>query len=334
MTDCTRVTVTLDHEVVAGRNARADFRQDTYQHIPGSVLRGALAAVWIRERGTEITSSQSFLSAFEGDGSFGPLYSRTGYPVPLSVAVHKYAPGDDCQRRWWDRARGENATHCEQCSAPLEASKGKPQESVELIKRTMSELDAGGVAKDGQLFSQSAIAAKTRLSGWVFGDAVHGLAVGDEPIITVSLGSRRSLRGQVRLTTAEEVPEPLERRNDTDVVLRLASPAVFCDEFGFPVDTPDLTELANLLDVEVEPITDKWVRWDEAGGWHAASGLPKPTERAVAAGSTYLLRCDRAPTDDALRLLHARGIGLRRREGFGALYTAPEPVAEAACESS
>lgn len=333
MTEYTRITITLEQEVMAGRNARADFRQDTHQHIPGSVLRGALAAVWIARHGTDVTRTPPFLTAFEGDGSFGPLFSARGRPVPLSVLAHKYDPGD-CPRRWWDRALRGDATHCEHCREPFEASKGKPQGSVDLVTRTTSALDTDGVALDGKLFSHSAIAATTRLSGWVFGDAADGLMLDGEPITTVSLGSRRSLRGRVHLTTSVDTPEPLER-DGSDVILRLASPAVFCDEFGFPADTPDHNELTRALGVNVEPVVpaDKWVRWDEVGGWHAASGLPKPAERAVAAGTTYLLRCENPPTDDALRMLHARGIGLRRREGFGALYTTPESVGETACAS-
>ncbi|HEY6422287.1 MAG TPA: hypothetical protein VIY28_03370 [Pseudonocardiaceae bacterium] len=45
-------------------------------------------------------------------------------------------------------------------------------------------------------------------------------------------------------------------------------------------------------------------------------------------GSTYRVHCDRAPSAEALRALRVRGLGLRRREGFGALcppLTPPRP---------
>lgn len=64
-----------------------------------------------------------------------------------------------------------------------------------------------------------------------------------------------------------------------------------------------------------------WTRWCEIEGWHAASGLPKPVERAVQPGSTYLIRCAERADEQARKRLMARGIGLRRREGFGALYS-------------
>ena len=56
-----RVTVTLTEPVAAGRRLRTDFVQDTYDHIPGIVLRGALAARWIAVLGKEVTTSERFL---------------------------------------------------------------------------------------------------------------------------------------------------------------------------------------------------------------------------------------------------------------------------------
>ena len=55
-----------------------------------------------------------------------------------------------------------------------------------------------------------------------------------------------------------------------------------------------------------------------------ASGLPKPAELAVVAGSTYVISTERAVPDAILDRLSLRGLGLRRHEGFGDL--APPPV--------
>ena len=61
MSEYVRITVTLTQPVAVGRNVRADSRQDTHNHVPGSVLRGALAAAWIHRRGREVTRSSEFL---------------------------------------------------------------------------------------------------------------------------------------------------------------------------------------------------------------------------------------------------------------------------------
>jgi CRISPR-associated protein Csx10 len=322
MSEHVRITVTLTQPVAAGRNVRADSRQDTHNHIPGSVLRGALAAAWIHRRGQEVTQLPEFLETFEGAGSFGPLHSEASLPVPLSVKRHKYAASENC-RSEWDAAYDEHATTCDECEDPLVFSKGQARGRVPLETRTTTALTAEGVARDGHLFTQSMLKEQARLSGWLHGPATRALFCGDEPIHTLSFGSRRSLRGSVTLavdTTAE--PDPVECVGQ-DVILRLAAPAAFCDDFGFPADQPDLRELSDVLGVEALEVVGAWTRWDEVGGWHAASGLPKPVERAVAAGSTYRIRCAEAPSPESRRTLAARGIGLRRREGFGALYVAP-----------
>lgn len=70
-------------------------------------------------------------------------------------------------------------------------------------------------------------------------------------------------------------------------------------------------------------VVKSWARWEQAGGWHAASGLPKPQELTVTAGSPFLIHPERTVDDSALQRLGARGLGLRRHEGFGDL--APPP---------
>lgn len=322
MSEHARITVTLTQPVAAGRNSRADFRQETHNHVPGSVLRGALAAAWIRRRGRDITCSPEFLETFEGNGSFGPLHSAESLPIPLSVKKHKYTPSNGCGSEW-DAAYGEKATTCQVCGDPLAFSKGQSRGHVPLEHRTMVALSPQGVAVDGELFSQSTLRKEARLSGWLHGPATRAVFCDGEPIRTLSLGSRRSLWGSVTVEVDTDAEPTAIECVGEEIILRLASPAVFCDDFGFPTDQPDLVELTEVLGVDVFKVTGAWTRWDEVGGWHAASGLPKPVERAVAAGSTYRIRCAEAPSLASRRALAARGIGLRRREGFGALYVSP-----------
>lgn len=324
MTDTARVTVTLTEPVAAARRLRTDFTQDTHDHIPGTVLRGALAAAWIREHGAPDPDSRDFLDIFEGDGSFGPLHSPESFPVPLSYKQHKYAPGPGC-RRWWDEATEKAPQQC-CCGQDLENGKGEPARNVARVTRARVALTEEGVAVNKQLFTQSSLASDTVLTGWVHGPAVRALRLNGTPVDTLYLGGRRSIQGAatVDVDFAEE-PGPVEQieKSDgsADVVLRLLSPGIFVDGFGMPADEPDLREISAVLGVEVRGMARKsWTRWTEVGGWHAASGLPKPTERAVQQGSTYVLHCAEPASESARRTLMARGVGLRRREGFGALY--------------
>ncbi|MBK0869632.1 hypothetical protein INP57_22720 [Saccharopolyspora sp. HNM0986] len=321
MSDTARIIVTLTEPVAAGKRLRTDFVQDTYDHVPGTVLRGALAARWIAEHGVEVTKSRDFLEVFEGSGSFAPLHSEASVPAPLSVKVHKYGPGPTCTTLWWDAATGDEQQHCTACGDPLEFSKGAATGTVPRQRRTRTALTTQGVAAESQLFTQNSVARGTRFAGWLHGPALRALRLAEQPIDEVFLGGRTKLQGTAKIELDDQsVPDPVEQHGN-ELVLRLLGPGVFVDRFGFPSSEPDLDELSEVLGVEARSIKRPWTRWCEIGGWHVASGLPKPTERAVQAGSTYRIKLAEPADEDARRRLMARGIGLRRREGFGALYS-------------
>jgi CRISPR-associated protein (Cas_Cmr3) len=105
-------------------------------------------------------------------------------------------------------------------------------------------------------------------------------------------------------------------------VIRLRSPGVLVDDLGRPSRDPNPAELAGLFGSPAR-VERHWARWQSIGGWHVASRLPKPTELAVAAGSTYGVATERPLEEAALVELSRRGLGLRRHEGFGDLGGAP-----------
>lgn len=327
MSTAAKVTVTLQQPVHAGAGPLPDYRNPTHDHIPGSVLRGACAAAWIRALKAPEPGAghrQAFIDVFESDGVFGPLHRAGGLPVPISVFVHKYAAEPGCQRLWWDRALGADDTQCPDCGQHLEAAKGEPHERSDRLRRTRAALTTEGVAEDEKLYRKDSLPRHEVLTGWVSGDAVRAFDVGGEPLRRLWLGGGRTTGGLARLTVDPAAePEALET-DDSAVVLRLASPAIFVDDMGLPTQDPSLRELSGVLGVEAVSVTC-WTRWGEAAGWHAAAGLAKPTERVVTAGSTYRVQCDRAPAPEALCALRVRGLGLRRREGFGALCPPLEP---------
>jgi CRISPR-associated protein Csx10 len=325
------VTVTLEQGAALGVAGRSDHRQETHDHVPGSVLRGALAAAWLGTPEAPDAHDPRFREVFEGEGVFGPLHSDDSAPTPLSRWVHKTPPDDWCRTPWWDEATGGAAPpgqHCTACGptrGKLERSKGQPAGSPEIRSRTHVKITEEGVAERGALFRRAALAPHTVLRGYLTGPAVEALRPAGRPVTRVRLGGRRSTTGFATLTATEAAPAPVETDAEGNVVLRLASPGVFVNRYGHPTDKPDVNELKAVLGVGVTiDMLDGWTRWTTAGGWHLASGLPKPTDRAVAAGSTYRIRCRTAPATDRLVLLAARGVGLRRREGFGAVHPIPE----------
>ncbi|WP_433678309.1 type III-B CRISPR module-associated Cmr3 family protein [Nocardia sp. CA-119907] len=321
------VTATLEQATALGKRSRGDYRNDSFDHIPGAVLRGACAAAWIRRHGAPTADDAVFAEIFDGAGTFGPLHSPQSLPLPLSIRTHKYRPTEDCTQLWWDQALGPQSTTCPDCHQDLQDSKGAAIGNTAVSVHVHAALDATGVAKDGSLFQTTALAAGTQLTGWVSGPAVTGLYDSHgQPIPRLKLGGGRSTAGGAILTVdPEATPQALEVRGDGAVILRLASAAVFVDDFGFPADRPAESELRAVLGCADAEIIQAWTRWTDIGGWHIASGLPKPVERAVAPGSTYLVRCPTPPEPTLLQQLHTRGLGLRRREGFGALFIAPPP---------
>ncbi len=327
MSATAKVTVTLEQPVHAGTGPLPDYRNPTHDHIPGSVLRGACAAAWIRALGAPVPGAahrQAFIEAFESDGVFGPLYRDGSLPIPVSVLVHKYQAKPDCRQLWWDRSLGEDSTECPDCGQGLEAAKGEPQERPERLQRTRAALTTDGVAIDEQLYRKDSLARSQVFTGWVSGAAIRAFDVDGEPLQRLWLGGGRTTGGLARVTVDPDAePEALET-DGSAVVLRLASPAIFVDHTGLPSHAPGKDELHRTLGVHVVSVID-WMRWGEAAGWHAAAGLAKPTERVAAAGSTYRVECDRAPSPEALRALRVRGLGLRRREGFGALCPPFDP---------
>ena len=89
--------------------------------------------------------------------------------------------------------------------------------------------------------------------------------------------------------------------------------------FDLPVE-----EVAELLGGPVR-IERRWVRTEVVGGWHAASGLPKPADAALVAGSVFVLRPSGAVDAATLAGLVSNGLGLRRVEGFGVVDVNPAP---------
>jgi len=323
-----QITALLAEPAALGKPSRADYRQDTYDHVPGSVLRGALAATWLRTPGAPGPEHTTFRTVFEGEGLFGPLHSTASLPVPLSVWTHKGEPGPCCTKLWWDAAVEAlpDPLSCPTCRGRLAQSKGDPVGTPRLHSRTRVALDNNGVAAEGRLFRRDALATELPLTGWVSGAAVDALAPAGQVVTELRFGGERSVRGRATITARPAAPPPIEL-SGCDVVLRLAAPAVFVDRFGHAADKPSRLELKAALGQAVKKIT-AWTRWTEVGGWHMAAGVPKSRDRAVAAGSTYLVRCAAAPDPARLAELAARGVGLRRREGCGALHPCPaEPLA-------
>ena len=323
------LNLTLRQPAQIGDRAREDFVLGTQEYVPGTVVRGAFAGAWLARNGVSVPGTSGrgeFLRLFEGGVRFGPLLRPgTGF-LPLSVVTHKYREQQTCAEVEYDRAlTGEAPLRCPDCGSPLEQDKTLRGTRPPVRRRTSVSIGESGVARRGVLFTRETLEAGQEFRGTLVADpALLAVLAGLGPI---RIGGRRTTHGLADVSIrdgAGGAPLPAaQRRDDGKLVIRLRSPGIFTDAQGRPSRDPDPSELTEVLGTPAR-VAYRWTRWQQAGGWHVASGLPKPTEVAVVAGSTYVISAERTVADAALDELGRRGLGLRRHEGFGDLAPLPD----------
>jgi CRISPR-associated protein Csx10 len=207
-----RVEVQAEQPLHLGSRLDAGWLTDTHRFVPGSVLRGALAAVWLAEHRPpkpDTSGDAEFQRLFEGRVRFGPLYPSDDALRPLSVfgckyadddACRKYADDDACRRFAHDAAfDGAARATCPACDSPVEASKGHVN-GVRVVEHTRVKLDERERAVDGQLYTRRALPAGTRLTGLIDGDPDGELAWLVQTERSVRFGGRRSTSGLATLS--------------------------------------------------------------------------------------------------------------------------------------
>lgn len=329
--------ITLDYLLTArsrvsvGSGPEVTFSRDAQAVIPGSTIRGALAAAYSREHGFDWTSPR-LRDLFERHAWFSQAVPHDWALKGLkgmSYVECKYPKNDACREEAHDvalvvAAGCDPEPACPSCGKAWKEGKGwgEPDRAsreqdrdiprTSLVTTVRTEL-ANGVAKDENLFARRALETGVQLCGSVRID--EDIAEDSLEWLTAKhqlrVGGQRSVLGAMDWTTSEAIPAEQVEELPARVVLRCQSPMIVVDEYGAPTMDPTLALRQALWD-QVRVVA-RWVRPVRVSGWHMASGLPKPEEWALAAGSTFVI--EGGPRDLASRLVE--GIGLRRREGFG-----------------
>ena len=153
-----RVVVTALDPLTLGAAAEAGNLARTHRFVPGSVLRGALASRWIRDNGPPTSNGrrEAFVSIFERDVRFGPLYIEGTDVVPLSVQRCRYQPQEECAAPIAYDEAVEPATEntCPVCQGRLEREKGEIAPPVGPVTVTRNGPDSGGARLEEQLFGR------------------------------------------------------------------------------------------------------------------------------------------------------------------------------------
>jgi hypothetical protein len=105
-------------------------------------------------------------------------------------------------------------------------------------------------------------------------------------------------------------------------VLRCVGPMIVLDDAGRA--TTNIGYELSRRGLGHTTVKGKWTRSVLVGGWHAVSGLPKPSDDALIAGSSWVVDVPADETQIWSRAL-ADGLGYRRREGFGVVELDPTP---------
>lgn len=321
------VVVDAAQGLALGGPAEIGFYKTTLPYVPGSVVRGALAAAWIREYGVPKPSSphrDDFIALFEGNVLYRPLFQAGTFVVPMSAVQCKYPSTDGCRTWSVDAAFDGDAWLCPACERGVDTGKGQVS-GLNHRRMLRTELDPSGRALAGHLFARQELSRGLRYSGSVIGAHPWLYQARD-----VWLGGKTSTSGLSRIAVSEVDHEPAPRPfrdGDRALVVRCTSPAIVVDDAGRP--TMDLFgAVLHRLNRDESSLTGTpklWVRPVRVGGWHAASGLPKPMEVAIAMGSVLRLPLNELPDRSDIARLLTDGIGLRRNEGFGAVEVNPQP---------
>lgn len=367
------VTVTARQALAIGQRPTADAPVHSHLHIPGSVLRGALAATWITQYGepdpvrpgrgnVPAARKPEFIGVFERGVRFGPLFMTGSVIVPLSVVQCKYAPERDCRDMLFDEAFAPVPKRCPVCDGPLVQGRGDVgffgRGDVQ-TEKTRLALSDGETAQEGLLFTRRALRPRDgegrRLA--FSGQIIVPGGAGDTEWLhgphRIYVGGRRSTGGAADYqanpiaspgtgspfsdpASIADAPSSADSADGDRLVIRLLSPAILVDRAGRPSDRPDLGLVAELLGVPVRPSTRAWTRMTTVGGWHAASNLPKSDELAVSAGSVFELSLAETPSAEGITRLLRHGLGLRRGEGYGWIEAGPwqSPAAPAPADPS
>lgn len=328
------VSAVLRQPTQIGTNLRTDQLRPTERHVPGWVLRVALAAAWITANGVPSRSNskrEEFLHLFEnGSVRYPPLYAGRP-PSSLGTLKHKYPLADsECGDR--DLAKeflatspnqtnsGENTDRCPTCGDTMVQRRGLPDATYVTVRRhTSTQVTDAGVAQEGVIYSRDSIVPKHTFSAQLIAD--QSLLDVLVQLGRVQFGGRKTSHGLADLEFGPEQGDPDGHplvEGDL-LVLRLSSPAVFVTSDGRPSLVPESAQLQRILGVSSATILRSWARWGTVGGWHAASKLPKPVETVAVAGSTYVVKLGEVPTVERLITLQRVGLGIRRHEGFGHL---------------
>lgn len=305
--------------VSAGSSGEVHFDRAIHEVLPGSVLRGALAAAWwLEEHGDQAAFDELFEYRLRVQPGIPVLAGQGARLDPMTWSKTKYS-SEPADRQLADEFSPDELADGRLASPGRVTGRGwaVPREWLQATTRTALER---GVAKDGQLFTRRA-----SRKGVCF---VGHLALTEESAELgwllrkrkLSVGGQLSVLGRCRWS-AREVADPYPAPQPGGRVELVAlQPIILLNNYGAnSLDLGGAVQAAVAAAGGTASIVQVASRPVRVGGWHGRAGFQKPVEWALDAGSAVVLD---NPDKMALTALHA-GLGIRRAEGYGTVVLLP-----------
>jgi CRISPR/Cas system CSM-associated protein Csm3 (group 7 of RAMP superfamily) len=331
--------LTLQEPFTCSANPVVSNEIHTLDHIPATLLRGAIYTALVREGRTP--GVEDYLGVGLGKPRYSPAWpvseGMMAVAMPLSFLNDKGDKGlggeYGCVNSLWfeDSGLPEKAgEHKLQWTRPGQRwlicdAAGKPSRSYTI--ETTSEMHVGlhygrQANRKSALFSQSVIGSETEFRFLVDWPEGRRQALPEE----LYLGKRRSTgNGAARVEARPTTPFPKEGSPPKgELLIEFISDCLVPSAEGGWEMGMGAEAWRRLLGTPVEVLAAKSA-YRQVFGWSGVWGRPRESAVAVAAGSVFRLR----PTDfekaaEKLGVLEQSGLGARVEEGFG--WIAVNPV--------
>jgi CRISPR-associated protein Csx10 len=316
----------------------------TKDFIPGSTVRGMLAAYFIRtalqennhpgSHTNDAHRDERFAAFFLNRLNFGNAFIDSidqhnvhsiNYPLPLSIRQEKN-----------DNLRAMDLIgHVPEEQTTTVGGYGRLNNGIlhrVSVKKGLNyhhqHNPATGTVKEGLFFNYEAIESGQSFTGHITGDldTLGKFKSFFEQEKDFHIGrSRNTQYGRIHFDFISE-PAPINdtaklKQNSNTVTMVLRSPLILFNPMGFASVDCKLLEntLKKLLSDSVK-ISKAFIKNDSEENYIAVWKLKRPSEASFKEGSTFLLEGLQPGDIPKLQDLQARGLGQRRTEGFGQIF--------------
>ncbi|MCB9422748.1 MAG: hypothetical protein H6667_23310 [Ardenticatenaceae bacterium] len=315
---------------------------ESVDHIPGSVIRGALAHKYRQANMSQADFARLFL---DGSTRFFNAYlaheAERMLPTPAHWQRKKDPQTSDEkeERRVYDLTKQQLSAR-KSVGGPFmwisneTVYAQRPQHEVAVHNarnREMGRAIPNDTTNRSALFRYRALAARQKFVGYILvkdADAAQMQSLLDGQIWLG--GSRSAGYGRSQFTTTQtastnrEIAQPRQvLKAGTPFWVYFTSDAILRDPESGQHGAYLQEQLADLLSGHTLQVLNSYGRFGWVGGFNLHWGLPLPQTWSMLKGSVWQMQSDQDISAADIERIEQRGIGARRAEGFGALLILP-----------